>query len=30
MNNDFRYIEFIYLYCGEETDIRDPRSKEHY
>ena len=24
--NDFRYIKFIYLHCGEETNLRDPRS----
>ena len=22
----FRYIRFIYLHCGEETNIRDPHS----
>ena len=26
MNNDFRYTKFIYLHCGEETNVRDPRS----
>ena len=25
-NNDFRYMKFIYLYCGEETNLRDPHS----
>ena len=30
MNNDFRYMKFIYLHCGEETNLRDPRSEEHY
>ena len=23
--NDFRYMKFIYLHCGEETNLRDPR-----
>ena len=23
MNNDFRYMKFIYLHRGEETNIRD-------
>ena len=23
---DFRYTKFIYLHCGEETKLRDPRS----
>ena len=27
MNNDFRYMKFIYLHCGEETNVRDPRSR---
>ena len=26
MYNDFRYMKFIYLHCGEETNWRDPRS----
>ena len=26
MNDDFRYMKFIYLQCGEETKLRDPRS----
>ena len=30
MNNDCRYIKIIYMQCGEETNIRDPRSYEHY
>ena len=29
-NNDFRYMKFIYVHCDEETNIRDPRSLEHY
>ena len=24
--NDFRYMKFTYLHCGEETNLRDPRS----
>ena len=27
MNNDFRYMKFIYLHCGEETNLKDPRRK---
>ena len=23
---DFRYMKFIYLHCGEETNVRDTRS----
>ena len=23
---DFRYMKFIYLHCGEEMKLRDPRS----
>ena len=23
---DFRYMKFIYLHCGEETNLRTPRS----
>ena len=23
-------MKFIYLQCGEETNLRDPRSQEHY
>ena len=30
MNNDCRYMKIIYVHCGEETNIRDPRSYEHY
>ena len=30
MNNDCRYMKIIYVHCGEETIIRDPRSYEHY
>ena len=26
MNDDFRYMKFIYLHCGEEMKLRDPRS----
>ena len=26
LNNDFRYMKFIYLHCGEEMILRDPRS----
>ena len=26
MNSGFRYMKFIYLHCGEETKLRDPRS----
>ena len=26
MNSGFRYKKFIYLHCGEETKLRDPRS----
>ena len=26
VNNDFRYMKFIYLHCGEETNVRDSRS----
>ena len=26
LNNDFRYMKFIYLQCGEEMILRDPRS----
>ena len=22
LNNDFRYMKFIYVHCGEETNIR--------
>ena len=29
-NNDCRYMKIIYVHCGEETNIRDPRSYEHY
>ena len=25
MNDDFRYMKFIYLYCGEEMKLRDPQ-----
>ena len=25
-NNDFRYVKFTYLHCGEETNLRAPRS----
>ena len=25
MNNDFRCMKFIYLHCGQETSLRDPR-----
>ena len=24
--NNIRYMKFIYLHCGEETKLRDPRS----
>ena len=24
--NHFRYMKFIYLHCGEETNLRDPLS----
>ena len=24
--DDFRYMKFIYLHCGEETNVRDSRS----
>ena len=24
--DDFRYLKFIYLHCGEETKLRDPCS----
>ena len=24
--HDFRYIKFIYLHCGEEMKLRDPRT----
>ena len=24
--NDFRYMKFIYFHCGEDTNLRDPRS----
>ena len=27
---DFRYMKFIYLHCGEEMKLRDPRNWEHY
>ena len=30
MNNDCRYMKIIYVHCGEETNIRDPRSYKHY
>ena len=30
MNEDFRYMNFIYLHCGEEMKLWDPRSYEHY
>ena len=30
MNNDFRYMKFIYVHCGEETNIRDPRCYRCY
>ena len=30
MNSDCRYMKIIYMHCGEETNIRDPRSYEHY
>ena len=23
MNNDFKYMKFIYLQCGEETNLRE-------
>ena len=26
MNSGFRYKKFIYLHCGEETKLTDPRS----
>ena len=26
VNDDFRYMKFIYLYCGGEMKLRDPRS----
>ena len=26
MHDDFRYMKFIYLHCGEEMKLRDPRS----
>ena len=26
LNNDLRYMKFIYVHCGEETNIRDPCS----
>ena len=26
MYDDFRYEKFIYLHCGDETKLRDPRS----
>ena len=26
LNDDFRYIKFIYLHCGKEMKLRDPRS----
>ena len=26
LNNDLRYMKFIYVHCCEETNIRDPRS----
>ena len=25
-HDDFRYMKFIYLHCGEEIKLRDPRS----
>ena len=28
--HDFIYMKFIYLHCGEETNLRAPRSQEHY
>ena len=30
MNNDCLYMKIIYMHCGEETNIRNPRSYEHY
>ena len=26
MYEDFRYEKFMYLHCGDETKLRDPRS----
>ena len=28
--DDWKYMKIIYVHCGEETDISDPRSYEHY
>ena len=28
MNNDFRYMKFIYLHCSEEMNLRDPSAKD--
>ena len=28
-SNDCRYMKITYVHCGEETNIRDPRSYEH-
>ena len=30
MNNDCEHMKIIYVHCGEETNISDPRSYEHY
>ena len=30
VNNDCKYMKIIYVHCGEETNISDPRSYEHY
>ena len=30
MNSDWKYVKIIYVHCGEETNISDPRSYEHY
>ena len=28
-SNECGYMKIIYVHCGEETNIRDPRSYEH-
>ena len=28
MDNDFRYMKFIYLHCGEETNLKDLAAKK--
>ena len=29
-SNDCKYMKIIYVHCGEETNLSDPRSYEYY